>query len=319
MLVLNSLIWFDDLEKNERLELSFCTNIEIEKSRKTLTNTCKITIPRKIKGLDNRDINKDFLKPGLKVTVFIGYGKELRPEFTGYLTSVSLKIPVEIMCQDEMYKLKQNSLSKSWQKVSLLELIKFIYPGTAKVADVQLGGFVIKQQSTAQVLDSLKNYGIQSYFDSQGILVCDFAGSLNKKPIEVVYDFGKNVIDNDLEYLRKEEIRIKVKGVSKTATGKKIEFVTGDLDGDERTLNYVNIDYDDLKKIVEKELNNLKKDGLKNSFTTFGLPYAEPGYIAIILDSEYPERNGSYLIESVNTSHGVNGFRRVITPERKLA
>lgn len=43
------------------------------------------------------------------------------------------------------------------------------------------------------------------------------------------------------------------------------------------------------------------------------------GDIAIITDIEYPERNGSYLIESVNIQHGINGFRRVITPERRLA
>jgi hypothetical protein len=318
MLVLNSIIRFDDLQTEKRLEFSFCVNIEIEKSRKTLTNTCKITLPRKIKGLDNVDINKVFLKPGLKVEVFLGYDGELKKEFTGYVSSVSFKIPVEVTCQDEMFKLKQNSISKSWQNVTLKELIKFIYKGASKVADLSLGGFVIKQQSTAQVLEALKKYGLQSYFDNDGVLVCDFAGSLNEKPIEVIYDFNKNVIDNDLDYNRKEDIRIKVKGISKTETGKKIEFVTGDQDGDERTLNYFNLDNEALQRIVNKELTKLKQDGLKNTFTTFGHPYAEPGNVAIIRDIEYPERNGSYLIETVNTSHGVNGFRRVITPERKL-
>jgi hypothetical protein len=318
MLVLNSLIQFDDIKNEKRLEVSFCVNIEIEKSRKTLTNICKITLPRKIKGYEDLDINKTFLKPGLKVSVFMGYNGELKQEFSGYISQVSFKIPLVVTCQDEMFNLKQNSLTKSWSSVDLKELIAFIYPGKASVADISLGGFVIKQQSTAQVLDSLKKYGIQSYFDSEGVLVADFAGSTKDKPRRVNYDFNKNIIDNDLEYTRKEDIRIKVKGVSKTPTGKKIEFVTGDTDGDERSLNYYNIDEESLKKIVNKEFEKLKKDGLKNTFTTFGIPYAEPGDIAVINDIIYPERNGSYLIESVTTSHGVTGFRRVITPERKL-
>lgn len=318
MLVLNSIIWFDDLILKRRIQFDFCTNIEIEKSRKTLTNTCKITIPRNIKEIDQTDL-KEYFKPGLKVTVFLGYDGNLKKEFTGYITQVSFKIPTTITCQDEMWNLKQNSLSKAFNNAKLKDVVNYIYKGESRVADLVIGDMVIKQQSTAQVLDYLKKFALQAYFDNDGVLVVDFAGSLKQRPIEVIYDFGKNVIDNDLEFNRKDDIKIKVKGVSKTRTGKKIEFITGDLNGDERTLNYINIELDELKKIVSNELNKLKQDGLKNSFRTFGIPYCEPGFIAIIRDQEYPERNGSYLIESVDTSFGIQGFRRKITPERKLA
>ena len=215
MLVLDSLIVIDDLENNQRLEFTIHTNVEIVKSRKTLTNTCKITIPRKLKGIDNLDINKAFLKRGLPVAVFLGYDNNLVKEFTGFISDVSLKIPVEINCQDGMWALKQNSFTKAFQSVTLKELISFIYSGKSRVADLQLGGFVIKQQSTAQVLDALRKFGLHSYFDSDGALVVDFAGSLTGKPIEVLYDFGINIIDNDLDYTRKEDTRIKVRGIIK--------------------------------------------------------------------------------------------------------
>lgn len=319
MLALSSLIIFDDFDTTGSLELDFCNNIEIEKSRKTLTNTCKITLPRNMLGLQNYDINKRFLRPGLKVTVSLGYDGVLVKEFTGYIAKVSFKIPVEIICEDEMWHLKQNSFTRAFPSVSLKELIKYVYTGTARVSDLTLGSFVIKQQSTAQVLEALKKFGVQCYFDTDGVLVAEFAGSISGKRKEVLYDFNTNVIDNDLEYKRKEDIRIKVKGISKLPDGKKIEVFFGDQDGDERTLNFVNLDKAALFKIVQSEFDKLKQDGLTNSFTTFGMPYAEPGDIAIINDDVYPERNGSYLIESVKTLHGVNGFRRVITPERKLA
>jgi hypothetical protein len=309
-------ITFTDAETNQLLAFSFVHEVEIEKSRKTLTNTCKITLPRKIKVL-NGDINT-ILKRGSKVSVTLGYEPNSRLEFTGYIARIDAKIPFVVYCEDEMWKLKQNNLSKAFKKVKLKEVIDFIYKGPSRVADLVIGDIVIKQQSTAQVLDALKKFALQAYFDADGVLVVDFAGSLKAAPIEVIYDFNKNVIDNNLEYTRKEDIRIKVKGTSKTATGKKIEFIGGDADGEERTLNYINIDQDDLRLIVNKELDKLKQDGYKNSFNTFGLPYAEPGYVAIMKDAEYQERDGSYLIEAVVTTSGVNGFRRKVTLERKL-
>lgn len=310
-------ITFTDVNSKQYLEFDFVCTVEIEKSRKNLTTTCKITIPRKLIVL-NGNINT-ILKRGAKVAVQMGYRPNLKTEFTGYIARIGAKIPVEIFCEDEMWQLKQNTFTKSWQKVSLKELIAYIYPGAARVADLQLGGFVIKDQSTVQVLDALKKFALQCYFDTDGVLVADFAGSTNLRPNEVVYDFHKNIIDNDLEYSRKEDIRIRCKGISKLPTGKKIEFFYGDKDGDLRTLNYVNLDQKDLETIVKKEIDKLKQDGFKNGFTTFGLPYCEPGYAAILNDDEYPERNGSYLVEAVNTSFGVDGFRRKVTLERKLA
>lgn len=316
MLVPNILISFTDPSGKKIVDFTFVNKCVISKSRKTLTNSCTITLPRKIKAI-NGDIN-DFFKSGSKVVVQLGYGSDLRNEFTGYVAKRGAKIPMDIYCEDEMWKLKQNSFTRSWKKVKLKELVSYIYPGTSRVADIELGGFTIKAQSTAQVLDALKKFSLQCYFDADGVLVVDFAGSLTGKRIEAVYDFDMNIIDTNLEYNRKEDIRIRVKGISKQPNGKSIEVFFGDPDGDERTLNFVNLDKVALNKIVEKELNKLKQDGYRNDFETFGLPYAEPGYVAVLTSSDYPERDGSYLIESVETEMGVDGFRRKITLERKV-
>jgi hypothetical protein len=310
-------ITFTDQKSANSLEFDFVHEVEIQKGRKELTNTCKITLPRKITVL-NGNINT-ILKRGSKVVVKLGYDKDLMTEFTGYIARIDARIPFVVFCEDEMWNLKQNSFTKSFASVSLKQLISYIYPGTSRVSDLRLGGFVIKQQSTAQVLEALKKFGLQCYFDVDGVLVAEFAGSVSGNRKEVLYDFNINIIDNDLEYKRKEDIRIRVKGISKLPDGKKIEVFFGDIDGDERTLNYVNLEKADLIKIVEKELDKLKQDGFKNGFTTFGLPYAVPGNIAVLTDNEYPERNGSYLIEAVTTSSGIKGYRRKIVLERKLA
>lgn len=257
------------------LEIDSVNSVEIERSRKNLTTTCKISLPRKLKVFNSKDgvyvdINT-FIKRGTRVEVKLGYHPIFKNEFTGYVARVNAKIPFDIFCEDEMWNLKQNTFTKAWAKVGLKELIAFVYPGKARLADLQLGGFVIKDQSTAQVLDALKKFGLQCYFDIDGVLVADFAGATNLRPVEVVYDFHKNIIDNDLEYTRKEDIRIRCKGISKLPTGKKLEFFYGDKDGDLRTLNYINLDQEDLEKIVKKEIDKLKQDGFKNGFTTFGV------------------------------------------------
>lgn len=303
---------------SQYLEFDFVAKLEIEKGRTALTNTCKIYMPRKWKLAHTQDINT-VLKRGSKVVVKLGYDGDLRTEFTGYIARLGAKTPTEIICEDEMWNLKQNSFTKSWQKVSLKELIDFVYKGETRLADLQLGAFTIKDQSTAQVLEALKKFALQAYFDSNSVLVVDFAGSTLPKPVEVFYDFSKNIIDNDLEYKRKEDIRIKVKGISKQPNGKKLEFIFGDADGDLRTLNYINLAQTELQKIVKKEIDKLKQDGFSNGFTSFGLPYAEPGYYAVLNDDQYPERNGSYLIEAVTISTGTDGFRRKIKLERKIA
>jgi len=312
-----------DLETGKYIEFDFVNNIEIDRSRKTLTTTCKFTLPRKYKCFDSDngiyvDINT-MIKRGAKVIVQLGYDPEIRTEFVGYVARLGASTPLDVFCEDEMWQLKQNTFTKAFKKVHLRELIKLVYPGTAIVADLELGSFIIKDQSTAQVLEALKKFGLQAYFNTDGLLIVDFASSTKNGIEEVVYDFQKNVIDSDLEYTRKDDIRIRCKGISKLPTGKKIEFYYGDKDGDLRTLNYVNLDQKALEKIVKEEINKLKRDGFKNGFTAFGIPYCEPGYAAVLNDPEFPERNGSYLIEAVKTSFGVSGFRRNVILERRLA
>jgi hypothetical protein len=302
---------------NQALVFNFAKEVEIETSRSALTNTCKITLPRKLKVLKG-DINA-FLKRGSKVEVELGYAPELRTEFRGYIARVGAKVPVVIECEDEMWNLKQTSFSKAWKNATLREVVSFIYRGPAKVADLQLGNFVIDRKNAAQVLESLTQYHLQAYFQQDGILRVDFAGYLSSSAPRATFDFNRNVISNDLEYVRKDDVRLRVKGISRLANGEKIEYKVGDEDGDERVLTYKNLNQEALHTIVKRDFETLKKDGYRNGFETFGIPYTEPGYLAELTDPEYPERNGSYLIEAVTIKMGTDGFRRTNKLERRIA
>jgi hypothetical protein len=324
MLRLSSLISFTDVGNGLQLDLTSVNNVEIEKSRLTLTNTAKITLARKMTiydkgkptGLQKVDVNT-FFKRGLKVEIKLGYDDELVNLFTGYIARIDSKIPFTIYCEDEMWNLKQNSFTKAFKNVKVAEIIKYIYSGPAQIVDLQIGGFKIAKESPAQALLKLKKYGLQCYFD-QGVLIVDFAGAIHQGK-EIIYDFDQNVIDTDLEYKSKDDIKIKVVGVSKLRTGGKIEIVAGDPGGEEHTLHYVELSKAELQRIVDAEINKLKFDGYKGDFTTFGIPLAAPGDKAFLIDKTYPERNGSFLIQGVKTTFGVNGYRNNITLERKLS
>ncbi|MEB0302397.1 hypothetical protein [Mucilaginibacter sp. 5C4] len=316
MLTLSSYIKITDPSGSNYLEFDFVNEVVIEKSRKTLTNTASITLARKLKVL-NGDINQ-ILKRKSKIEISLGYDGNLIKEFTGYISNVGAKIPLVISCQDEMWNLKQNSFTKAWKKVKVADVVKYVYPGATQIIDLEIGGFVIKKQSTAQVLEGLKKFGLQCYFD-QDVLVVDFGGSMRVKRKEVIYDFYQNIIENNLEYKVKDDSRIKVIATSKLHTGKKLEITLGDPDGDVHTLHYVNLDKSQLEKIATAEIETLKYEGYKGDYTTFGLPYIEPGDVGIMIDPEYPEHQGSYLVEAVKTTFSTNGFRRSVVPERKVA
>jgi hypothetical protein len=314
----------------EKLPVIEC---KIKKSRLSLTDTATITLPRNIKlSKDAKLVNiNDIIKRDSKVTIQLGYDGNLVTRFTGFVSKVSAEIPFTINCQDTMFPLKQNNFTHTWEKgVTIRDIVTYIYPGPIFVADLAIGGYVAKNQSTAQILDDLKKFGLQCYFalDAKGVntLYVDFPGVLHDNSKQVNYDFSKNIIDNKLEYKLATDFKIQIKGTSTNDKGEVITINapddvtdTGDT-GEVLSLDYYNMDKDHLQKIVTSEINALSYDGLRGSFTTWGLPVIEPGDTAVLKDPKYPEEHkGSYLTESVEITFGVNGYRQEPEMERKLA
>ena len=316
MFTLSSNITFTDPTGTNYLENIPVIEVKIEKSRRTLTNTAKITLPRNLKVL-NGDINS-IIQRGSKVTIQIGYDGKLTTRFTGYVSNVNAQIPLTIDCQDEMWNLKQNSFSYTWKNVKVADIVKYIYTGNAQVVDLQIGGLKAVKQSTAQILEGLRKFGLQCYFDND-VLIVDFAGVVHTTGQQALYNFNQNIIENKLDYKLKEDTRIKVIGVSKLPNGKKYQVVAGDNDGEIHTLHYFNMQPDQLQKIVNAEINKLKYEGYKGSFTAWGLPEINQGDVAVLSDPLYPEHDGPYLVEAVTITFGIEGYEHEPKLERKVA
>ncbi len=299
------------------LSLDFCSKVTIQSSWKSLTDTAKIYLPKKI-IVEKNNVKKsiqDTIKRGDKVIVKAGYDKTLTTEFIGYVSSFTTGLPLVIECEDSMWKLKQTSnINKSWRKLGLQELVDFVAPDFKNVVnDRNIGAFRISDVNASTVLNELKGLGIKSYFRNE-ILHVGFATPLIDYNT-VKYHFQKNTVEgkNRLKYHSKDDQKIRLKATSIAPDNSRETIEIGDKEGALRTLTFFNLTKEELKSEAEESLDDLKFTGLSGTFEAYGDPFISHGDIAELQDDLYPEHNASYDVDSVTTTVGVTtGYRRVI-------
>jgi hypothetical protein len=297
-------------------QFDYVHNVEIEQSWEMMTGTCKISLPRNLK-LKDKSI-KDLIKSGDSIVVNVGYNHEMNEEFVGYVSNVKPSIPFEITCEDEMWKLKQKSCKpKNWKTVKVSEVLAYIAPGYKyDVFDADLVQFRINNESAAQVLKNIQEItGFVSYFRGKTLVVGKPFSSIN---VNAKFHFQKNIISSDLEFMAQDDFKLKIRAISMSPANKKTEVTVGDEDGEERTLHFYNISKAELTARAKEHLALFKYDGYRGTLTSFGQPYVQHSYGAVLIDESYPERAGTYLVDKVKTTFGMSGFRREIKLGRIL-
>lgn len=293
--------------------------VNISSTWKRFTDTASIEIPNRflkngqsiVAGSDN------VFKRGDKVKIELCYFKpdavdgNLKTEFTGYISKITPASPFRIDCEDEMFLLKQKTFTKSWKSVNLKQLIGDLATDIPfETVDAELGSFRITRVNVVQVLDELKKtYGLTSFMKSGKLYVgVPYTGN----GAEHDFDFNKNIITDDLQFVRDDDVKIKVTAISMLPSNKKIQIETGDSEGDNRTLTFYNLTESELKNAADREISKLKYTGWRGSFTTFGAPKVVHGDTVNLTDKIHPERSGKYFIEGVDKSFGLDGFRQII-------
>jgi hypothetical protein len=312
------------------LMFNYVTDVQINTSWETLTDTATIVLPSKITNKDN-DFIKDIIQVNDKVTIKLGYHPNLTTRFVGYVSKIVPESPLKIMCEDEAFKLKQQTINNySKKNVTLEQLISDNYNGEISVSDATLGSFRIDRVSLIKVLQELKNkYKIFSWFRN-GVLFSGLA-YVPGTGTEQSFKFQRNIIDGgDLRYIDETEVATVANGISPQANGTKIELYTfyednkivtreGNPGGDLNTMTIPNRTKAQLQELLERWLPNLYYTGFRGSFVTFGEPVVNHGDIAAIEDLKFPEKDGKYLIKSVQISFGLNGYRQIIELDRILS
>jgi hypothetical protein len=321
-LTLNSRLTITNPATSRGVKFDHIAEAEIKRSVVEIGDTALITIPRRYGQIKDRQIF-EHIKTGYKVILELGYNGELHEEFRGFIREIESGYPVRLHVDDELYPLRKNNWKNSWESITLKQLLNKIAPSyKVECADVNLGKFQIDNASTLVVLRELKKqYGFSSFL-KDGTLYCQFAYDVRGVGNIHTYDFSKNVRKDktNLTYRRKEDFNIQIKAISNLSSGKKLSVLIGskDKDASQRTLNFKDKTKKELRELAQKEYEHLVFDGFDGSISGFGYPRVQAGDTLKIVDKREPERNGSYLVESVDIRYGNAYYERVCKLSYKI-
>jgi hypothetical protein len=311
---LNSRLTITDQKTGKGVRFDHIAEAQITKSVVNIGDTATITIPRSYGKIKDRGIF-DYFKVGDKALLELGYDGDLFEEFTGYIREIESGYPVRLQVDDELYPLRKNSWNKSWESITLKNLLTTVAPGyKIECPDVNLGKWQIDNASTLVVLQTLKNqYGFSSFLKN-GTLYCQYTYDVRGVGDIKTYDFSKNVRKNkvSLKYKRKEDFNLRIKAISNNSTGKKtfVEVGSKDKDASLRTLNFKDKTEKELRELALKTLDSLVFDGFEGSISGFGYPQVQAGDTLKIINEKEPERNGMYLVETVVIKYGNAYYER---------
>ncbi|MFK5855373.1 MAG: hypothetical protein QM503_04515 [Bacteroidota bacterium] len=294
--------------------------VKIDSGRSTIVDTAIIRLPQKYNG----KYLAEYINVGDEVEIRLGYHPDMKLEFKGYVSEIKPNIPVEIICQDGMYKLKQIKPKAINHTGTLKRLLEILIPGSnIEVPNVKLVDFAVDGKgSVAFALQKIKKaYGLDVYFrDSILFVGLPLSDSKAINVGKVVYSLHKNVINPQLNYRKVEDIKLKIKAISILPDNTKLTITTGDEDGALRTLHFYNLTTTaELQVQAEETLKHLKYTGFEGSLLAFGAPYCIHGQVAVIEDPRFNFRKGNHFITRTVTTFGTGGFRRRIFLGRKAS
>lgn len=319
-----------------QLHFSGVHDVQIKKSIHTFIDTATITLPTvaifysKInRSNPQKVITSDKFKDGDPIIIKLGYNGELNEEFRGFIKRRNLNTPLEIECEGYSYQLKRNNVNGTWKSISIKDLLKHAIIDTdikLNVAvDIQLSNVTISNQTGAAVIDYIykaTDYCVSIFFIEPDIL---WAGLVYTKyktgqdifnGSQVAYKLGYNVVkDNSLKEITEEDNPVQVEFGKKLASGERVsgsaEILKNISKKYKKLLNNVSSPAS-LKLLAQEKQDRYNYQGYEGKINAFLSPYASPGDKAYIFNTQYTERAGTYLIESVNITYGISGAKRII-------
>lgn len=309
-----------EIDSERKWIIDKITACEIERSTDDLTDTCKITLPKRMLW-DAKEGAP--LRRGDKVRVSVGYDDALQLAFVGYIREVGFKTPVVIECEDEMYRLKQQAtVKRAYRNASISQILSDQGLSNFKVLGEQtLGAYRVNTDTVASLLGALKEQGVRSFFRYESGQPVLYAGVIfergsSGKPDQVIRSGVNLISDASLKEQHGDTMRIKVKAISflpsaKRGQKKKIKLELGDSDGELRTLHTYGKNERELRAWAEQELRRIKRDGLTGSVSTFGGRLLDKlDTVGVVIDGV---RKGVYQVKKVTIKYGTDGFRQEVT------
>lgn len=285
-----------------------------------MTDTATLTLPRKIewRGKYLAIGDNPILRKGNPLSISFGLDGNNAAWFSGYLTNIHAGIPIRVEAQDAMFLLKRGEFVKSYKQATLKQLLGDMLTGIVPfevTADYDLGQIrSVGRPTPAQWLDRLRQDYFCRFWFRDGVL---YAGLPIVPKLQKVHKI-KYIIQNSLEYVKKEDVKILLKGVIMMPDNTKIELQVGDPEGEVRTLHKYNTSKKEMLRYLEAELETLRYEGYRGSFTTFILPDVKHGDIVILPKIHDLEHDGRYIVKEVIKSVQGVAARQTIKLERRI-
>lgn len=301
--------------------LNNITSFEITETVQEVSSTAKLTIPKAYGKIGQQPI-LELLKVGDPVLIELGYDGVYAVEFEGFISEIEAEAPLVIHCDDRMFPYKQNNWVKSYANATLRQVLTDLFTDLKiDCPDVNLGRFQIDNASSFNVIQELQNdHGLFSRIIGS-VLKVGLAYDFADKSRTHTYNMQRNVKGNDLAYKRKQDVQMRFKAVAHHSNGKKTTVTVGSNhpNASERSLNFAG-DFTE-KELKQKALACLAKvsyDGYTGSITGIGIPQTQAGDCLEIIDAHKPEREGTYMIETVEKTYNDSGFSRKNTLSYKI-
>ena len=300
--------------------------VTVTRSFDKQTQTASVMLPRNVK-YNKKNIYEGenaIMRRGDKIKIIAAYHPNETVIFTGYIAKINNNVPIELLCEDEMFLLKQAiSPNLSFLSVDLNTFIGKMLTNIKVPYKVdltaQLGKIKLQEASVGKVLQVLRDqYGLFSFFKN-GVLRVGLP-FYKEEAMKAVFLFEMMVKEGmQLTYLKKDDVKVQVKGILIKNNARE-EFIYGDPSGDIRTVFQLGGTKADLDLKCNSFLEQANYTGYYGSFKTFLEPLVVPGDYAVVDSWKYPERKGKYLIKSVTTEVSVtDGGKQTIELERRIA
>lgn len=320
-------------------QFDYVTNLTIFSSWDTFTDTASIILPNKFR-LKNKSIivgNDNIFKRGDTVEIKCGYFPNLPTKFKGFISKIFPDSPLILNCEDRMWLLKQENLVSKTITGTIKDVISYVAPNETVEYDdetANIGTIVIDNSAfinAVKVFEVLKkNYGYQIYFKNEILQVRALRSIIAlDNPVHKM-GFQNNIIEDNLEYVRDDDTKRVIRFESKQADNSVILLFGYKKDGETvitetpQTGQVMNswkvpeLTRSQIEKLMTDSIDKYIFEGYSGSFTTFLEPSVEHSDRMEPIDLKHVEREGHYLIKSVETRSGIDGGRQVISLQNRI-
>lgn len=325
-------------------QFDYVISLNIESSWGTFTDTAGLVLPNKFRDRDGQALivgDNNVFKRGDAVEIKLGYFPNLTSKFKGFVSKLKPDSPLIMNFEDRMWLLKQeNVASRSFKTATIKDVVDYavltLFPDQVIEYDdptANIGGFEIDNKGFINIVEVFsvlkKNMGYHIYFidDVLQVRALNSILALNN-PLRRL-SFQNNIIEDNLEYTREDDVQIVIKAESIGADNKRTilygfkesgNVVVRSLakKGQLRSLKAYNLTEGELEELIRRNIDNFIFEGYVGDFTTFAEPAVNHSDRIELIDLKHAEREGRYLIKKVITNFGIDGGRQIIELQNRI-